>query len=131
MDYVRLTKRGGYSSDLDLTQEPGYSLIYHRLSELEDKIESKELKWQRKARFKVGEEVFYVRFTPTGEHEIVRVPVKKVYIGETVISYGLEVGRCGWVCMIRDSSKNLCATAQEAQERLAEIKRRKEEIGNV
>lgn len=43
MKYERLTKAGGYSADLDLTQELGYRYIYQRLSELEDKIESGEI----------------------------------------------------------------------------------------
>lgn len=43
MPYERLTKRGGYTKELDLTQEYGYSIIYQRLSELEDKIERGEL----------------------------------------------------------------------------------------
>ena len=36
----RLTKKGGYTKELDLKQELGYSYIYNRLSELEDKIEN-------------------------------------------------------------------------------------------
>ena len=36
--YKRLTKKGGYTKDLDLKQELGYSYIYTRLSELENKI---------------------------------------------------------------------------------------------
>ena len=38
--YGRLTKKGGYTKELDLKQELGYSYIYNRLSELEDKIEA-------------------------------------------------------------------------------------------
>jgi hypothetical protein len=38
--YGRLTKKGGYTKELDLTQELGYSYIYKRLYELEDKIEN-------------------------------------------------------------------------------------------
>lgn len=37
-EYKRLTKKGGYTKDLDLKQELGYSHIYNRLAELEDKI---------------------------------------------------------------------------------------------
>ena len=37
--YGRLTKKGGYTKELDLKQELGYSYIYNRLAELEDKIE--------------------------------------------------------------------------------------------
>lgn len=36
--YKRLTKKGGYTKDLDLKQELGYSHIYNHLAELEDKI---------------------------------------------------------------------------------------------
>ena len=39
-EYKRLTKKGGYTKELDLKQELGYSYIYNRLSELEDKIEA-------------------------------------------------------------------------------------------
>lgn len=42
-EYKRLTKKGGYTKELDLTQELGYSHIYNRLAELEDKIEQGEL----------------------------------------------------------------------------------------
>ena len=38
--YGRLTKKGGYTKELDLKQELGYSYIYNRLAELEDKIEN-------------------------------------------------------------------------------------------
>lgn len=38
--YKRLTKKGGFTKKLDLTQELGYSQIYNRLAELEDKIEN-------------------------------------------------------------------------------------------
>lgn len=38
--YGRLTKKGGYTKELDLKQELGYSYIYNRLAELEDKIEA-------------------------------------------------------------------------------------------
>lgn len=36
----RLTKKGGYTKELDLKQELGYSYIYNRLAELEDEIEN-------------------------------------------------------------------------------------------
>lgn len=39
-EHKRLTKKGGYTKELDLTQELGYSHIYNRLAELEDKIEN-------------------------------------------------------------------------------------------
>ena len=42
-DYERLTKRGGVEKIEDFKEEYGYSSIYQRLSEIEDKIESGEL----------------------------------------------------------------------------------------
>ena len=39
MEYERLTNQK-WSKDIDLTQELGYSYIYKRLAELEDKIEA-------------------------------------------------------------------------------------------
>ena len=39
MEYKRLTNQK-WSNDIDLTQELGYSYIYKRLAELEDKIEA-------------------------------------------------------------------------------------------
>lgn len=39
MEYKRLTNQK-WSKDIDLTQELGYSYIYKRLGELEDKIEA-------------------------------------------------------------------------------------------
>lgn len=39
MIYERLTKRAGFHKDIDLKDELGYSHIYQRLSELENKIE--------------------------------------------------------------------------------------------
>lgn len=39
MEYKRLTNQK-WSKDIDLTQELGYSYIYKRLAELEDKIEN-------------------------------------------------------------------------------------------
>ncbi len=42
-NYERLTKRGGFEKIEDFKEEYGYSSIYQRLSEIEDKIESGEL----------------------------------------------------------------------------------------
>ena len=43
-DYKRLTKQAGWHKDIDLKDELGYSYIYQRLSELENKIEKGTLK---------------------------------------------------------------------------------------
>ena len=38
-DHKRLTKQAGWHKDIDLKDELGYSYIYQRLAELENKIE--------------------------------------------------------------------------------------------
>lgn len=38
-DYKRLTKQAGWHKEIDLKDELGYSYIYQRLAELENKIE--------------------------------------------------------------------------------------------
>ena len=55
--YGRLTKKGGYTKELDLKQELGYSYIYNRLAELEDKIDNGTLV---ELPCKVGDTVYWV-----------------------------------------------------------------------
>lgn len=126
MPYERLTKRGGYTKELDLTQEYGYSIIYQRLSELEDKIEDEEREREQKmkAQYKVGDELFYVKQL-SGKWVILCVPVKTVYIGKEVVSYGLEVGQFSWVRRIRQGCRYLFPTREAAEARLAELKGKK------
>lgn len=66
-DYERLTKRGGVEKIEDFKEEYGYSSIYQRLSEIEDKIESGELVELPKKVFlgknEIGENVYGVRTT--------------------------------------------------------------------
>ena len=57
--YGRLTKKGGYTKELDLKQELGYSYIYNRLSELEDKIENGTLV---ELPCKVGDTVYFIEY---------------------------------------------------------------------
>ena len=57
MKYERLTKKAGWHKDIDLTQELGYSYIYQRLSELENKIENGTL---IELPCKVGDTVFRI-----------------------------------------------------------------------
>lgn len=54
-DYKRLTKKSGWHKDIDLTQELGYSYIYQRLSEVENKIEKSTLV---ELPYKIGDTVF-------------------------------------------------------------------------
>lgn len=53
--YKRLTNQK-WSEDIDLTQELGYSYIYKRLYELEDKIENKML---IELPCKIGDTIYY------------------------------------------------------------------------
>lgn len=55
-EYKRLTKQK-WSKDIDLTQKLGYSYIYKRLYELEDKIENKML---MELPCKVGDTIYEV-----------------------------------------------------------------------
>lgn len=56
MKYERLTHQK-YDENIDLTQEYGYSYIYKRLYELEDKIESGSM---IEPPVKLGQEVWYI-----------------------------------------------------------------------
>ena len=56
MKYERLTHQK-YDENIDLTQEYGYSYIYKRLYELEDKIEAGTL---IEPPVKLGQEVWYI-----------------------------------------------------------------------
>lgn len=56
-EYKRLTKKGGYTKDLDLKQELGYSHIYNRLAELEDKIEDGTL---IELPYKLGTKLYFI-----------------------------------------------------------------------
>lgn len=55
-EYKRLTNQK-WSKDIDLTQELGYSYIYKRLNELEDKIEKGTLVT---IPYAIGQEVYWV-----------------------------------------------------------------------
>ena len=57
MEYKRLTNQK-WSKDIDLTQELGYSYIYKRLNELEDKIEAGTLVT---VPYAIGQEVYWVQ----------------------------------------------------------------------
>ena len=56
MQYKRLTNQR-YDENIDLTKELGYSYIYKRLYELEDKIEARTL---IEPPVKLGQEVWYI-----------------------------------------------------------------------
>ena len=78
--YKRLTNQK-WSENIDLTQELGYSYIYKRLYELEDKIEDKML---MEMPCKIGDTIYYVNvFSPT--------PGIEEYIVTGIRSYANEL----------------------------------------
>ena len=68
-EYERLTNQK-WSKDIDLTQELGYSYIYKRLYELEDKIEAGTLVT---VPYAIGQEVYWVYKKGCFDVEKVRV----------------------------------------------------------
>ena len=74
MEYKRLTNQK-WSKDIDLTQELGYSYIYKRLAELEDKIEAGTLVT---VPYAIGQEVYWV--DKKGYFDIEKVKVSLITI---------------------------------------------------
>ena len=74
MKYKRLTNQK-WSKDIDLTQELGYSYIYKRLAELEDKIEAGTLVT---VPYAIGQEVYWV--DKKGYFDVEKVKVSLITI---------------------------------------------------
>lgn len=73
-NYKRLTNQK-WSKDIDLTQELGYSYIYKRLAELEDKIEAGTLVT---VPYAIGQEVYWV--DKKGYFDVEKVKVSLITI---------------------------------------------------
>lgn len=73
-EYERLTNQK-WSKDIDLTQELGYSYIYKRLNELEDKIEAGTLVT---VPYAIGQEVYWV--DKKGYFDVEKVKVSLITI---------------------------------------------------
>lgn len=73
--YGRLTKKGGYTKELDLKQELGYSYIYNRLSELEDKIEAGTLV---AVPYAIGQKLYCVDKSGYSDVEKIKVSLIKI-----------------------------------------------------
>ena len=71
-EYKRLTKQAGWHKDIDLTDELGYSYIYQRLAELENKIEQGTL---IELPCKVGDTIYW---TSSNNRDIIEVVVNKI-----------------------------------------------------
>lgn len=89
MSYKRLTKKAGWHKDIDLTQELGYSYIYQRLSELENKIEQGTL---IELPCKVGDTVYALVHN---------------YKIEEMIVYGFEFNCHGYVLNTKGDKGNI------------------------
>ena len=131
-DYKRLTKQAGWHKDIDLKDELGYSYIYQRLSELENKIEQGTLV---ELPCKVGDTI-YVPWVYDGEygvsfHEIKRIEIYKggidilfdVYEGNVDIDalyavlYIYNAGRFNLSLL----GERFFITREEAEKRLKEL----------
>lgn len=86
--YKRLTNQK-WSENIDLTQELGYSYIYKRLYELEDKIENKML---MEMPCKIGDTIYYVNFftSPPRIEEYVVTGIK-IYANELLHKISTEI----------------------------------------
>lgn len=86
--YKRLTNQK-WSEDIDLTQELGYSYIYKRLYELEDKIENKML---MELPCKIGDTIYYANFftSPPRIEEYVVTGIK-IYANELLHKISTEI----------------------------------------
>lgn len=86
--YKRLTNQK-WSEDIDLTQELGYSYIYKRLYELEDKIENKML---MELPCKIGDTIYYANFftSPPRIEEYVVTGIK-IYANELLHKINTEI----------------------------------------
>lgn len=86
--YKRLTNQK-WSENIDLTQELGYSYIYKRLYELEDKIENKML---MEMPCKIGDTIYYANFftSPPRIEEYVVTGIK-IYANELLHKISTEI----------------------------------------
>ena len=116
MEYKRLTNQK-WSKDIDLTQELGYSYIYKRLGELEDKIEAGTLV---EIPCKVGDNAVAIIDTLAYPNAIYNVKLKDLaYIVED------ENGDVTFQHITR-----IFGTKAEAEKRLEEIRNETKSIDN-
>lgn len=116
MEYKRLTNQK-WSKDIDLTQELGYSYIYKRLAELEDKIEAGTLV---EIPCKVGDNAVAIIDTLCYPNAICNVKLKDLaYIVED------ENGDVTFQHITR-----IFGTEAEAEKKLEEIKNETKSIDN-
>lgn len=113
-DYKRLTGQK-WTDDIDLTKEYGYSYIYKRLYELEDKIENGTLV---ELPCKVGDTVYF----DTYRHgESIGVQPHKVERVEVVFRTERTFGNVGADIPEWQFGKSVFLTKSEAEARLNEL----------
>lgn len=118
IQYKRLTNQK-WSEDIDLTQELGYSYIYKRLAELEDKIENGTLV---KLPCKVGEIIYeVVEGIPIQEWKIESICFNRTY-PKGVMWAERTRDFAHWKFWIEDCGTKWFATKVEAEKRLEEIR---------
>ena len=122
MEYKRLTNQK-WSKDIDLTQELGYSYIYKRLYELEDKIEAETLV---ELPGKIGDVMYEViEGMPIQEWKIESICFNKTY-PKGVIWAERTRDFAHWKFWIEDCGTKWFATKAEAKKRLEEIRNKNE-----
>ncbi len=124
-NYKRLTNQK-WSKDIDLTQELGYSYIYKRLHDLEDKIKAGTLVT---VPYAIGQEVYWV--DKKGYFDVEKVKVSLITIrhdGSVDIRlnhYNDDGSYCG--CFKYDTKYHeLFDNEEEAKQRLEEIRNKNE-----
>ena len=124
-EYERLTNQK-WSKDIDLTQELGYSYIYKRLYDLEDKIKAGTLVT---VPYAIGQEVYWV--DKKGYFDVEKVKVSLITIrhdGSVDIRlnhYNDDGSYCG--CFKYDTKYyELFDNEEEAKQRLEEIRNKNE-----
>lgn len=122
----RLTKKGGYTKELDLKQELGYLYIYNRLSELEDKIENGTL---IELPCKIGDMIYVVprevnfrlnKLFHGGElNRVYKQPVSSI----AIYPHDIVIYTCNGVEMVcmKMYGKRWFLTEEEANKRLEEL----------
>ena len=114
-DYKRLTKQAGWHKDIDLKDELGYSYIYQRLAELENKIEQGTL---IELPCKVGDTVYFIDEKRwVWEMVVVEIAILKKNIVCEIGNRRKEV-RSVWK---ENWGKTIFFTREEAEKRVKEL----------
>lgn len=129
--YKRLTNQK-WSEDIDLTQELGYSHIYKRLHELEDKIENKVL---MELPCKIGDTIYYANiFAPALRIEEYIVTGIKIFANELlrkistqIECYPVKDGPCSFGKYIFNDS-DIFTTRAKAKQELEKMQKVKQEL---